>query len=54
MTYQEIEIKYSYLLTWDQAGVIAGYPLDYNNYFDCCLYHDLLLNEIKKHNINID
>ena len=43
MSFQEFERKYSYLLSWEDAEKKVGRRLDWNNNFDCCLYHDLLV-----------
>ena len=48
MSFQEFEEKYSHLLPWEEAEKIAGRKLDWNNNWDCCLYHELLQKEVKK------
>lgn len=40
------ERKYSYLLSWEDAEKKVGRRLDWNNNFDCCLYHDLLVEAV--------
>ena len=46
MSLQEYERKYSYLLSWEDAEKKVGRRLDWNNNFDCCLYHDLLVEAV--------
>ena len=46
MSLQEYERKYSYLLSWEDAEKKVGHKLDWNNNFDCCLYHDLLVEAV--------
>ena len=46
MSLQEFERKYSYLLSWEDAEKKVGRRLDWNNNFDCCLYHDLLVEAV--------
>ena len=46
MSLQEYERKYSYLLSWEDAEKNVGHKLDWNNNFDCCLYHDLLVEAV--------
>ena len=46
MSFQEFERKYSYLLSWEDAEKKVGRKLDWNNNFDCCLYHDLLVEAV--------
>ena len=46
MSFQEFERKYSYLLSWEDAEKKVGRRLDWNNNFDCCLYHDLLVEAV--------
>ena len=46
MSLQEYERKYSYLLSWEDAEKKVGRKLDWNNNFDCCLYHDLLVEAV--------
>ncbi len=47
MGFQEFEKKYGYVLSWEDAEKKIGRKLDYNNNFDCCLYHDLLVAIVK-------
>lgn len=47
MGFQEFEKKYGYVLSWEDAEKKIGRKLDYNNIFDCCLYHDLLVAIVK-------
>lgn len=46
MSLQEYERKYSYLLSWEDAEKKVGRRLDWNNNFDCCLYHNLLVEAV--------
>lgn len=46
MSFQEFERKYYYLLSWKDAEKKVGRRLDWNNNFDCCLYHDLLVEAV--------
>lgn len=48
MGYQEYEQEYGYLLPWDEAEKIVGRKLDWNNNYDCCLYHDLLVKKVEE------
>ena len=48
MTFQEFERQYGHLLSWEDAEKKVGRRLDWNNNFDCCLYHDLLIQEVNK------
>lgn len=48
MSFQEFERKYSYLLSWEDAEKKVGHRLDWNNNFDCCLYHDLLVEAVNE------
>lgn len=50
MSYQEFERTYSHLLPWGEAEKQIGRRLDYNNNFDCCLYHDLLVKAVQENN----
>lgn len=47
MSFQEFESKNSYLLSWEDAEKKVGRRLDWNNNFDCCLYHDLLVELVE-------
>ena len=50
MTFQEFERTYSHLLPWGEAEKQIGRKLDYNNNFDCCSYHDLLVKAVQENN----
>lgn len=52
MSFQEFERKYSYLLSWEDAEKKIGRRLDWNNNFDCCLYHDLLVGAVMQSKVN--
>ncbi len=53
MSFQEFERKYSYLLSWEDAEKKVGRKLDWNNNLDCCIYHDLLIEEVRKNGIDV-
>lgn len=46
-SFQEFEEKYGHLLSWEKVEQKAGRKLDWNNNFDCCLYHDLLVEIVE-------
>ncbi|HAU87300.1 MAG TPA: hypothetical protein DCW90_17990 [Lachnospiraceae bacterium] len=48
VSFQRFERKYGYLLPWEEAEKKVGRKLDWNNNFDCCLYHDLLIQTANK------
>lgn len=48
MSYQEFERKFAHLFPWAEAERKAGRKLDWNNNFDCCLYHDLLVEVVSQ------
>lgn len=47
-SFQEFERTYGYLLPWEDAEKVVGRRLDWNNNKDCCIYHDLLVEKVKK------
>ena len=47
-SFQEFERTYGYLLPWEDAEKVVGRRLDWNNNRDCCVYHDLLVEKVKK------
>lgn len=47
LSFQEFEEKNAYLLPWKKAEEKVGRRLDWNNNFDCCLYHDLLVETVE-------
>jgi hypothetical protein len=48
LSYQEFERQYGHLLSWEDAEKKAGRKLDWNNNLDCSIYHDLLVEEVRK------
>lgn len=47
LSFQEFEEKNAHLLPWKKAEEKVGRILDWNNNFDCCLYHDLLVETVE-------
>lgn len=48
MSYQEFDRQYGHLLSWEDVEKKVGRKLDWNNNLDCSIYHDLLVEEVRK------